>query len=122
MRRRATALLVAVAVAGGAVGAATATGAAATAVGVGAREFRFAIYRPVVPRGAVKLNLHDFGEDAHNVQVVGPKGYRSALSPDVLPGESLSFSVRLPRAGVYTLVCQKPGHLKKGMRAQLRVR
>ena len=96
--------------------------AAVTSVGVGAHEYRFGVYRPVVPRGAVRFNLHDFGEDAHNLMVLGPKGYRSAVSPDVEPGQDLSFQVRLRRAGTYRLVCVKPGHAKRGMATTLKVR
>jgi plastocyanin len=121
MRRAALVLGIVAAAAGGASAVAGAAGTA-SAVGVSAREYRFGIYRPVVPRGAVRLNVHDFGEDAHDVQVVGPHGYRSAVSPDVAPGGNLSFTVRLRRPGVYLLLCRKPGHLASGMRAELRVR
>jgi uncharacterized cupredoxin-like copper-binding protein len=40
----------------------------------------------------------------------------------VRPGQDLAFELRLRRAGVYRLVCVKPGHAAKGMRATLRVR
>ena len=91
-------------------------------VGVGAREYRFGVYRTSVPRGAVRFYLHDLGEDAHNLMVLGPRGYRSAVSPDVKPGHDVAFDVRLRRRGVYRLICVKPGHAAKGMRATLRVR
>jgi plastocyanin len=95
---------------------------AAVPVGVGAREYRFGVYRQSVPAGAVRFNVHDYGEDAHNLMVVGPKGYRSAVSPDVVPGQTLGFTVRLRRAGKYTLVCVKGGHAARGMKASIRVR
>ena len=94
----------------------------ATPVGIGAHEYRFGVYRSTVPAGAVRFNIHDFGEDAHNLLVSGPRGYRSAVSPDVVPGRDLSFVVRLRRPGAYRLICIKPGHAAKGMRATLRVR
>ena len=94
----------------------------ATSVGVGAHEYRFGVYRTAVPAGAVQFNLHDFGEDAHNLVVLGPGGYRSAVSPDVKPGVDIAFRVRLRRPGLYRLICVKPGHAAKGMRATLRVR
>ena len=75
-----------------------------------------------MPAGRVRLNIHNFGEDAHDVQVRGPPGYRSSTSPEIEPGETLSFTVRLRRPGRYTLVCLQPGHLAKGMRARLTVR
>ena len=96
--------------------------ASAVPVGVGAREYRFGVYRPSVPRGVVKLNVHNYGEDDHNLLVRGPRGWLSQVSPDVKPGENLAFVVRLPRKGVYTLLCVKGDHAKRGMRAILRVR
>ena len=105
-----------------AVIAAVAAVATPVPVGVGAHEYRFGVYRTAVPQGAVRFNVHDFGEDAHNLVVVGPRGYRSAVSPDVRPGVDVAFQVRLRRPGVYRLVCLKPGHAARGMRATLRVR
>jgi plastocyanin len=96
--------------------------APATPVGMSAREFSFGVYRQRVPAGRVRLNIHNFGEDAHDVQVRGPRGYRSSTSPAIEPGETLSFTVRLRRPGRYTLVCLQPGHLAEGMRARLTVR
>jgi hypothetical protein len=94
----------------------------ATTVGMSAREYRYGVYRPVVRRGTVTLVLHNFGEDDHDVQVRGPHGYRSAVSPDVDPGETIRFTVHLRRRGRYLLICTKPGHAKKGMTARLKVR
>ena len=91
-------------------------------VGVGAHEYRWGVYRTTVPHGPVRFNLHDFGEDSHDLAVFGPHGYRSAVSPDVKPGEDVSFQVLLRRPGLYRLICLKPGHAAKGMRATLRVR
>ena len=66
--------------------------------------------------------MTNFGEDAHNLRVSGPAGYRSAVSRDVAPaGGHLRFTVHLLRAGTYRLVCLKPGHAAKGMKATLRV-
>ena len=66
--------------------------------------------------------MTNFGEDAHNLRVSGPGGYRSAVSRDVEPaGGHLRFTVHLLRAGTYRLVCLKPGHAAKGMKATLRV-
>jgi hypothetical protein len=94
----------------------------ATAVGVGLREWRVSVFRPRVPAGRVRLNLTNFGEDAHNLVVVGPRGGRSRVSADVAPGGGrLALAVTLRRRGVYRLLCVKPGHLARGMRATLRV-
>jgi plastocyanin len=101
---------------------ATAALNAAVPVGVGAREYRFGVYRASVPAGAVRFNVHDYGEDAHNLMVLGPKGYRSPVSPDVVPGQTLAFRVRLQQPGRYTLICVKAGHAAQGMKAAIRVR
>jgi uncharacterized cupredoxin-like copper-binding protein len=96
--------------------------APSTTVGMSAREFDFALYRASVPAGKVTLVVHNFGEDAHNLQVRGPHGYRSATSADIAPDGTLRFAARLRRPGSYLLVCTKPGHLAQGMKATLRVR
>ena len=94
----------------------------ATPVGLGMREYRFSVYRPSVHAGRVTFNMTNFGEDAHNLRVTGPAGYRSAVSRDVTPFSGhLRFKVKLRRAGTYRLVCLKPGHAAKGMKATLRV-
>ena len=94
----------------------------ATPVGLGMREYRFSVYRSSVHAGRVNFNMTNFGEDAHNLRLTGPGGYRSAVSRDVAPaGGHLRFTVHLLRAGTYRLVCLKPGHAAKGMKATLRV-
>jgi plastocyanin len=96
--------------------------ASPTSVGLGMREYRYSVYRSSVHAGTIAFNMTNFGEDAHNVRLSGPGGYRSAVSPDVEPGGGhLRFTVHLRRAGTYTLVCLKPGHAAKGMKAKLRV-
>ena len=93
-----------------------------TPVGLGMREYRFSVYRPTVHAGRVAFNMTNFGEDAHNLRVSGPHGYRSAVSREVAPfGGRVRFTVNLRRAGTYRLVCLEPGHAAKGMRATLRV-
>lgn len=91
-------------------------------VGVGLREYRISVYRPAVRVGRVVFNLTNFGEDAHDLQVRGPRGYRSRISPDVgAAGGRLAFRVTFTRPGTYQLLCPKPGHVKLGMRTTLRV-
>jgi plastocyanin len=101
---------------------ATAALHAAVPVGVAAREYRFGVYRATIPVGVVRFNVHDYGEDAHNLELRGPQGFRSAVSPDVVPGQTLPVTVQLRRRGTYTLVCLKPGHAARGMKATIRVR
>jgi hypothetical protein len=93
----------------------------AATVGVSEREWHLTPYARVVRHGTVNFAVHNFGEDAHNLQLAGPRGYRSALTPDIAPGENGTLTLRL-RPGRYTLLCVKPGHVAKGMRATIRVR
>jgi plastocyanin len=91
-------------------------------VGMSAREYSFGVYRPRVPAGRVRLNIHNYGEDAHDLQVRGPNGYRSPASPEVQPGDTLHVTLRLRTPGRYTLRCTLPGHAARGMVAHLTVR
>ena len=95
---------------------------AATNVGVAEREWRLSVYVPVVPRGLVTFNVHNYGEDPHDLRVRGPKRFRSPRMPEVGPGENGTLTVRLPYRGRYALVCTLPGHERRGMRATIRVR
>jgi len=92
-----------------------------TAVGVAEREWGISSYRAKVRTGKVRFNVTNFGEDAHNLEVVGPRGYRSPVSADVKAHEHTTLAVILRHPGVYRLICTKPGHLQKGMRASIRV-
>jgi plastocyanin len=95
---------------------------ASTAVGVGEREYRVYPYRTRVKPGTVRFNISNLGEDAHNLQVRGPHGYRSSVTPDIGSGRDFTLTAHLRRAGTYTLICTKPGHAAKGMKARFVVR
>ncbi|HEY2602696.1 MAG TPA: hypothetical protein VGI67_14155 [Thermoleophilaceae bacterium] len=95
--------------------------ASSVAVGVAEREWGISSYRKHVPAGHVRFNVTNLGEDAHNLEVVGPKGYHSPVTQDIRSGDHVTLGVTLKRAGVYRLICTKPGHLKRGMRAVIRV-
>jgi plastocyanin len=95
---------------------------ATTAVGVGEREYRVYPYRTRVKPGTVRFNISNLGEDAHNLQVRGPHGYRSAVTPDIGSGRDFTLVAHLRRPGTYTLICTKPGHAAKGMKARFAVR
>jgi plastocyanin len=68
------------------------------------------------PRGAHRSS------DAHNLQIVGPGGYRSAVNPDIKAHDHYTLTVTLRRTGVYRLICTKPGHVARGMRTAIRVK
>lgn len=92
------------------------------AVGVAEREWGISSYRAKVKPGRVRFNVTNFGQDAHNLQVVGPHGFRSAVTPDIKAHEHYTLSLTLRRKGVYRLICTKPGHVQRGMRTAIRVK
>jgi plastocyanin len=91
------------------------------AVGVAEREWGISSYRAKVRPGRVRFNVTNFGEDAHNLEVVGPGEFRSAVTPDIRSHDHATLRVTLRRQGVYRLICTKPGHIRRGMRATIRV-
>lgn len=91
-----------------------------TAVGVSAREFRFGLYRLTVPRGVVRFNLANYGEDAHDLVVRTRDGRHVARSQEVRAGARTTLRVRLA-AGRYRLVCDLADHERRGMRTSILV-
>jgi plastocyanin len=124
MRRGLAIAALAISLAGGegaARSAVTHAHRSSVAVGVAEREWGISSYRARVRPGRVRFNVTNFGEDAHNLQIVGPNGYLSPVTPDIEAHGHLTLSVSLTRHGVYRLICTKPGHAKLGMRASIRV-
>ena len=94
---------------------------AATAVGVGAREYRLAAYRASVPRGIVRFNLANYGEDGHDLVVQTRDGRElGAHRRGAGPAGARPLQLRLA-PGSYRLVCDLADHEARGMRATLRV-
>jgi len=93
-----------------------------TAVGLGMREWSITTYRTKVKAGNIRFLVTNRGEDAHNLRVRGPNGYRSRVSDDATSGGGhATLTTRLKRPGRYVLVCVKPGHERLGMRATIKV-
>jgi len=98
-------------------------GSPSTAVGVSEREFRISLYRGVVPPGEVRFNITNFGEDAHNLIVLGPSGTgQIADSGEIRAGKRATMTTRLRRQGTYRLVCTTANHAALGMQTKLVVR
>jgi plastocyanin len=94
----------------------------AIVVGVGVREWSVTTYRASVRPGRVRFRVTNFGQDAHDLAVVGPRGHRGRPSPEVPAfGGRRTLEVTLRRPGRYRLLCTLPGHAARGMRATLRV-
>jgi plastocyanin len=94
----------------------------ATAVGVSEREFRISPYRRTVPPGAVKFNVKNFGEDAHDLVVVSPKGRTLGTTGEIGAGDQAVLRVKLRTSGVYRLVCTQADHAARGMKSRIVVR
>jgi len=89
-------------------------------VGVGLQEFRVSLYRTAVPRGTVSLNLHNYGQDVHDL-AIRSRGRVLAETAVIKPGANATLRARL-RPGRYQLVCLIADHARRGMRAWLTVR
>jgi plastocyanin len=94
-----------------------------TAVGVSLREYRLTPYRARVLPGRVRFNIENFGEDAHDLRVIGPGSSRSirATSPELKAGARHTLQVMLRTRGLYRLICTIGDHEQRGMVARLRV-
>lgn len=92
-----------------------------TSVGVAEREWGISSYRAKLHTGKARFNVTNFGQDSHNLQVIGPRGFRSPVTGDIKARQHTTLSVMLSHPGVYRLICTKPNHVKYGMRATIRV-
>lgn len=92
------------------------------AVGIAEREFRISVYKPRLTPGKYRFNVTNFGEDAHNLVITGPGGFRSPATPDIRSRRRATLAVTLRAPGVYRLICTKPFHRSYGMKASIVVR
>ena len=90
-------------------------------VQVVAVEFHYRLSRVRVPAGLVRIELANFGQDDHDLQLQRVGGTRVWDIPKTLPGQRQTITLKL-RPGLYTLTCTMADHAMLGMRAQLRVR
>ncbi len=94
-----------------------------TSVGIGEREFRISVYRKHILPGKVRFNIQNYGEDAHDLRVIGPKGTGviRGTSPEVKAGQKYTLKATLRRRGLYRLVCTLADHESRGMVSYVRV-
>jgi hypothetical protein len=93
---------------------------ATTSVGIGAREYRLAAYRTTVPKGLVRFNLANYGEDGHDLVVETRDGQDVGRTGEVRSGGRTTLQLRLA-PGRYRLICDLADHEARGMVAPLRV-
>lgn len=92
----------------------------ASSVGVGAREYRLAAYRTSVPKGVVRFNLANYGEDGHDLVVETRGGRDLGRTGEVRAGRRTTLQMRLA-PGTYRLICDLADHEARGMATTLRV-
>jgi hypothetical protein len=91
-------------------------------LGVTAREWSLVLSRQTLPPGPARVELQNFGEDAHNLRLERVDGAADPLNvPLAEAGERKSASGTLD-AGSYKVYCALPGHDAMGMHATLVVR
>jgi hypothetical protein len=85
-----------------------------------AREFSYSLSRRKVRAGNVIIELVNYGQDTHDLDIRRVGGKRTFRFPKVAPGHYVDRKVRL-RPGTYVLWCAVADHKERGMRAKFRV-
>ena len=120
MRKRAVAIGLAVGVAIGLVSVAVSE-AATSRLYVSADEWSLVLSRTSLAAGTARIQLHNAGEDAHDLRLRRVGGTRSLRVAETEPGDLSEIRATL-RRGRWRLWCSLPGHARAGMRATLSVR
>ena len=89
-------------------------------VQVVALEFHYRLSRVRVPPGPVRIELANFGEDEHDLQLQRVGSATVHKLPMALPGQRQIINLRL-KPGIYRLSCSLGDHAARGMQARLRV-
>lgn len=89
---------------------------------VTAREFSLSLSRPKVAPGAAIVQLYNYGEDPHDLNLRRIGSDRVQGIGDVEPGETGTLELRLRKASRYRLWCAIPTHVGLGMVATLRTK
>jgi hypothetical protein len=87
---------------------------------VTAREYSLGLSRPKLDAGSAIVQLYDYGEDPHNLQLQRVGGLRVFSLGEVGPGETGRLDLKLKRGSTYHLWCSIEGHEARGMSATLR--
>ena len=102
--------------------AAPASAAAPARLLVGAKEFRFTLSRTTIKSGPAIIQLQNFGEDDHNLNLKRIGGTRTYKIATVSPGAEVGELETKLAAGRYRLWCSIADHAVRGMRATLIVK
>jgi uncharacterized cupredoxin-like copper-binding protein len=99
---------------------ATANAPAPSRIFVSAKEWSLILSRQTLRAGEARIQLHNAGEDAHDLRLRRVGGTRSLGLAETSPGKVAEIRAVL-RPGRWRLWCSLPGHEAKGMRATLTV-
>jgi len=116
-------ILVAIAAAMLGIGSANAHASAAprSRLFVNAKEFSLVLSQQTLRPGAVRIQLYNAGEDAHDLRLQRVGGKKALRIAETTPGHVTELEAML-RSGKWKLWCSLPEHRKLGMRATLTVR
>ncbi len=93
--------------------------APATPVAVNAgkpTEFKYALSRLTVPKGAVTFKVVNRGKLSHDFKIAGKK------TKSLPSGKAAALNVTFARAGKYAFLCTLPGHASAGMKGVITVK
>jgi plastocyanin len=90
-------------------------------VQVVAQEFRFALSRQTIKAGWAIIELHNSGQDAHDLRLRRVGGTRVYALPVTQSGRTVDREFRLLH-GTYRIYCSIANHRALGMQATLVVR
>jgi hypothetical protein len=87
---------------------------------VTAQEFSFTLSRPKVEAGPAIIQLYDYGEDPHDMQLQRIGSPRIYSMGEIQPGETGTLDLKLRKGARYRMWCSIEGHAERGMVASLR--
>jgi hypothetical protein len=88
---------------------------------VSAQEFRLTLSRASIKAGPAIVQLQNFGQDDHNLNLQRIGGTRVYAIDTVSPGNVGELDAKLP-PGKYRLWCSIADHAARGMKATLLVK
>lgn len=89
---------------------------------VTAREYSLTLSRPKLPAGAAIVQLYNFGEDEHDLNLQRVGSSRVFEVGDIEPGATGSVQLRLRRSSSYRLWCAIDPHASLGMVTRLKTK
>lgn len=89
---------------------------------VTAREYSLTLSRPKLPAGRSIVQLYNFGEDPHDLDLQRDGTDRVYDVGEVAPGETGTLELKLRRGSTYRLWCSIDPHASLGMVTTLRTK